>query len=66
LREVIDHYDHGVRDTPQLDPLLRGPGAIVKTFNMDEDTKLAVEAFLRTLTDQAVVTDPRWSDPFEN
>jgi cytochrome c peroxidase len=64
LREAIDHYDHGVLDTPELDGLLRGPGDVVKTFNMNEYTKLAVEAFLLTLTDQAVVTDARWSDPF--
>lgn len=64
LREVIEHYDHGVVDTPQLDSLLRGPGGIVRSFNMNEYTKTALEAFLNTLTDQPVLTDPRWSDPF--
>jgi cytochrome c peroxidase len=64
LREVIDHYDHGVVDTPHLDTLLRAPGGAVRTSGMNEYTKAALEAFLHTLTDQAVLTDPRWSDPF--
>jgi cytochrome c peroxidase len=65
LREVIDHYDHGIQDNPNLDGALRdlstgGP----RPMNLSEEDKLALEAFLNTLTDHAFLTDPKFSDPF--
>jgi cytochrome c peroxidase len=65
LRDVIDHYDHGIQDSPQLDPLLRVGlyGAPIK-MNLSEDDKNALEAFLNTLTDEQMLADPKFSDPF--
>lgn len=63
LREVIEHYDHGVKDSPNLDRLLRsdtGP----RRLNLSEQDKDALEAFLRTLTDTALLSDPKFSNPF--
>lgn len=67
LREVIDHYDHGVQDTPDLDTLLRDAqnANLPKRLNLSEEDKDALEAFLRTMTDDAFLTDPKFSDPFE-
>jgi cytochrome c peroxidase len=67
LREVIDHYDHGVQDSPDLDTLLRD---VLNTglpwrLNLSEEDKDALEAFLQTMTDDEFLTDPKFSDPFE-
>lgn len=65
LREVIDHYDHGVQDSPKLSPLLRvGDVGAPKRLNLTEEDKDALEAFLHTLTDNDFLTDVRFSDPF--
>jgi cytochrome c peroxidase len=65
LRDVFAHYDHGIVDTPTLDPSFRFPNGTLRTPSISNEASIAaLEAFLRTLTDNAVLTDPRWSDPF--
>jgi cytochrome c peroxidase len=65
LRQVIDFYDQQVQDSPHLDALMReqllGPP---RRMNLTEVDKVALEAFLDTMTDHEFVTDPRFSDPF--
>jgi len=65
LREVIDHYDHGIKASPDLDPLLRDPHGTPKRLDLSEQDKAALEAFLRTLTDTEMLADPKFSDPFQ-
>ena len=62
LREVIDHYDSGVQDNPNLSNRLRRNGN-VRRLNLSESEKY-LEAFLNTLTDEAFLEDERFSDPF--
>jgi cytochrome c peroxidase len=59
LREVIDHYDHGQQ--------FKQPNGVIERINHNtsEEDKLALEAFLRTLTDHVLIGDPRFSDPFQ-
>ena len=64
LREVIDHYDHDVRASADLDPLLRDSNGNPVRLDLPESDKLALEAFLRTLADHAMLSDPKFSDPF--
>ncbi|MFO1426555.1 MAG: cytochrome c peroxidase, partial [Steroidobacteraceae bacterium] len=65
LREVIDHYDHGIKDSPDLDATLRDPGTgKPQRLNLSEADKDALEALLLTLTDEAFLTDPKFADPF--
>lgn len=66
LREVIDHYDHGVMANPHLAERLRvvWNDPTPRRLNLSEADKQALEAFLRTLTDYAFLTDPRFGDPF--
>jgi len=64
LREVIDHYDHGVKDSPNLDAILRDVFGAPVRFNFSEEDKVALEAFLNTMTDEAFLADPKFSDPF--
>ena len=64
LREVIDHYDHGVQASPHLDFSLRDVFGAPRRLNLSEYEKNALEAFLNTLTDNAFLNDPKFSDPF--
>jgi cytochrome c peroxidase len=65
LRQVIEHYDHGVVETEHLSEGLRElPGGPVRRLNLPEQDKLALEAFFHTLTDTALNTDPKFADPF--
>lgn len=64
LEQVIDHYDSGVVDSPTLSPRLRGPDGTPRRLNLSLAQKQALVAFLGTLTDTALVTDPKFADPF--
>ncbi len=66
LEEVLDHYSHGIKDDPNLDPRLRtlGTGEPIK-MNISPQEKQALIAFLNTLTDYGMVTDQKFSDPFK-
>lgn len=65
LREVIDHYDHEVKDSVNLDFILRDLTGAPQRLNLTESDKQALEAFLNTLTDDDLLADPRFADPFE-
>lgn len=57
LDEVIEHYSSGV---------VRHPNAgAVGRFGFSADEKAALVSFLKTLTDQSFLTDPRFSDPWQ-
>jgi cytochrome c peroxidase len=64
LREVIDHYDHNVQESEDLDNILRVGNSEPRRLNLSEEDKLALEAFLNTFTDTAFLQDPKFSDPF--
>jgi cytochrome c peroxidase len=57
LEKVIDHYSKDVKAHPNLDPRMR-------RLNFTDNEKAALVAFLKTLTDQKFLTDPKFSDPF--
>lgn len=63
LAEVVDFYDHGVQQGPALDPRLRHDEK-PQRLNLSEQDRAALVAFLMTLSDRAMVSDPRFSDPF--
>jgi cytochrome c peroxidase len=59
LEEVIDHYARGGRaggESRAKSPLLRG-------FAIGEDGRRDLIEFLRSLTDETFLTDPRHADP---
>jgi cytochrome c peroxidase len=66
LEQVVEHYNTGVKLHPNLDPQLRGgrgrPGP--RLMNLDNDEQAALVAFLKTLTDHKLISDPKYSDPF--
>jgi cytochrome c peroxidase len=66
LEEVVDHYNQGVEAHPNLDPALTDPqlgGAPIR-LELGSDDQDALVAFMLTLTDASLATDPRWADPF--
>ena len=65
LEEVINHYDHGIQPHQSLDKNLRNNDGSPKRMNLNPLEKQALIAFLNTLTDETVLTDPRFSDPFK-
>ncbi|MCB0644122.1 MAG: cytochrome-c peroxidase, partial [Phaeodactylibacter sp.] len=67
LEQVVEHYNSGVRNHPNLSPQLRvaGPNTPPRLLNLTADEKAGLVAFLNTLTDPDFLSDARWSDPFE-
>ncbi len=63
LAEVIDFYDHGVQDGPALDPRLRR-GKAPQRLKLSAQDRAALVAFLMTLSDPKLTTDPKFGDPF--
>lgn len=63
LAEVVDFYATGVRDGPALDPRLR-QGREPRRLALSAADRAALVAFLMTLNDPALTTDPRFGDPF--
>jgi cytochrome c peroxidase len=66
LEEVVSFYDRGVQFGPSLDTRLRQPDGQPRRLNLSADDRAALVAFLRTLTDLSVTTDPRFADPFRS
>ncbi len=76
LEDVIEHYSSGIKLHPTLDGRLAGPGRVAggppgrggtqaRGFRFTSQEKAELVAFLKTLSDQKFVTDPKFSDPFE-
>ena len=63
LEDVVDHYDHGLRPSPTLDPALEYT-RVSGGLQLSTSDKAALVAFLRTLTDHEMLSDTTFSDPF--
>lgn len=66
LDQVIEHYNSGIQNHPSLDPKLKGSNGMPQRLNLSDYDKMALVAFLKTLTDQQLLTDQKFSDPFAN
>ncbi len=66
LEQVIEHYNSGIQPGPALDRRLSGRGGQPDRLNLSEADKAALVAFLRTMTDHALLVDPKFSNPFIN
>lgn len=64
LADVVEHYNSGVVANNNLGPPLRNPDGTARRLNLTQAEKNALVAFLLTLTDDTIATDPKWSDPF--
>lgn len=65
LEEVVEHYNSGVQPHRKLDSKFIGSDGNPKRLGLDIMEKQALVAFLKTLTDESLVQDVRFSDPFQ-
>jgi cytochrome c peroxidase len=63
LDAVLEHYSHNIMNHPNLDSRLKD-GNQAKQMNISDNDKTAIIAFLNTLTDYTMITDPKFSSPF--
>ena len=64
LRDVIDHYSEGIQDHKNLDLELKKNGK-PGNMNFTETEKQALEAYLKTLTDDSIAYEEKYADPFK-
>lgn len=69
LRDVINHYNEGIQDHPNLDFRLRGtngwdPNGPPRRLNLSDEDIEDLIALLNTFTDETFITDEKFSDPF--
>ncbi len=65
LGEVIDHYSTGIKNHPNLAASLKDDDGKPRKFNFSPSDKQALIAFLETLSDDHMMNDPKFSDPFQ-
>ena len=63
LRQVVDHYNSGIQNGPALDNRLRD-GNQPERLGLSVDDREALVDFMETLTDNTLMSDPKFSDPF--
>ncbi len=64
LEEVLDQYSNGIKQSDNLDTRLRAADGSAAKFNIPSSDKQAIIAFLQTLTDHSMISDPWLSNPF--
>ncbi|MBR9860640.1 c-type cytochrome [bacterium] len=70
LEDVVEHYSSSIQPNKDLDstfktPTYGGNFSDIRGLNMTPEEKKALVAFLNTLTDIKMITDPKYSDPFD-
>lgn len=63
LEEVLDHYNNGLEASATIDPALEYT-RVSGGLQLSAQDKADIIAFLKTLTDQDMISDPRYSSPF--
>lgn len=66
LEEVVEHYNSGIQAHPTLSAALTDVNGDPVRLNFTDAEKSALVAFLKTLTDDGLVNDVKFSDPFVN
>ncbi len=71
LMDVVNHYSDSVADHPNLhfrlktlDDGVEGDAEVLR-LELTQDEKEALVAFLHTLTDEEILTEEKYSDPFK-
>lgn len=65
LTQVIDHYSTGIQSHPNLGASLKDKNGKPRRFNFSPKDKAALIAFLKTLTDETLLNDPKFANPFD-
>lgn len=64
LEDVVDHYSTGIQNHPNLGNALKDINGQPIRLNWSEQEKTDVVNFLKTLTDEVIIYDEKFSDPF--
>lgn len=64
LEEVVEHYNSGIQPHENLHHLLKDADGTPIRLNLLQQEKAALVAFLRTLTDESILADERYANPF--
>ena len=67
---MVEHYNSGVQNHPNLSPILRNPPnspnpGQPRRLNLTQEEKTALVDFLKTLTDDVFTQDVKYNNPFE-
>ncbi len=65
LEDVVDHYSEGIVNHKNLSEELKHANGTPKNLNLSQEDKSALVAYLKTLTDETMALDERFSDPFK-
>ena len=65
LEEVVEHYNSGIQPHPNLGNALLDENGDPVRLNLSEQEKADLVNFLKTLTDETITGDVRFSDPFQ-
>lgn len=64
LDDVIEHYSSGIADHNYVDSHFKTPSGVFQ-FNLSLQEKIELISFLKTLTDEKLLTDSKFSNPFK-
>jgi cytochrome c peroxidase len=64
LEEVVEHYNSGIQAHPTLSAALKDDNGDPVQMNFTDEEKAALVAFLKTLTDNTIASNMKFSDPF--
>lgn len=64
LEQVVEHYNSGIKAHPNLSGILKDANGNPVRLNFSTAQKNALVAFMKTLTDNSLATEARWSNPF--
>ncbi|MES2381061.1 MAG: cytochrome c peroxidase [Bacteroidota bacterium] len=68
LNDVLNHYSEGIKNHKDLSwelSEITNNVQMPKRFNYTKEDKEALVAFLKTLTDYKMISDPKFSNPFQ-
>jgi len=64
LEEVVNFYSDGIKTHSNLNTLLKDNSGQAKKMNFAEIEKAALVSYLETLTDEEMIKDDKFADPF--
>jgi cytochrome c peroxidase len=64
LEEVVTFYNDGVQPHPNLDFQMKNLDGTPRRLNLTATEQAALVAYMRTLSDAALLTDPKFTNPF--
>ena len=64
LEEVVNHYSDNIVAHENLSEELKNQDGTPRRLNLNQEDKGALVAYLKTLTDETIASDTRFTDPF--